>query len=642
MANRIGQQFGSYRLARRLGGGGFAEVYLGQHVRVATQQAAIKILQLTNVDEQQFQQEAERTAVLHHPYIVQLYDFDIQEDIPFLVLQYAPNGSLARHEGQRLPLDIIIQYINQIASALQYAHDRNIVHRDIKPDNVLVGSQGELLVSDFGIAVISKTGRTSLQSNYNVGGTPFYMAPEMFRGKPEKASDQYALGVMVYEWLCGRRPFTEGNPIQLGYQHTHESAPLLRSLVPLISEYVEKVVITALAKEPQRRFASVRAFATALEQAGEANRFYASHSMPAQPLAPPPRPAAPPFVVQSGPITAPSGPRTVTPPVRQPVRELLPNQALPPSFYTVPARIPAGQPTAQTSSPRKRGISRRAVVIGIVSGAVAIAGGGITWYALSQSPAGTTFYVYGGHSDVVTSVAWSPDGSRIASASDDKTVQVWNASDGSNVYIYRGHSDVVTSVAWSPDGSRIASAGNDDTVQVWNASDGSNAFIYRGHSDFVTSVAWSPDRSRIASAGNDETVQVWNASDGSHIFTYQKHSKIVTSVAWSSDGSRIASGSGDETVQVWNASDGSNVYIYHGHSDVVTSVAWSPDGSRIASAGNDNTVQVWNASNGSNPYIYGDHANVVNTVAWAADGRRIASGGADNTVRVWEGVQFFL
>jgi len=134
------------------------------------------------------------------------------------VLEYAPQGSLARYQGQRLSLDTVLSYITQIAPALQYAHDNEVIHRDIKPDNILVGSQAELLISDFGIAVISKTGRTTVQSTYNTGGTPYYMAPEMFRGRPEKASDQYSLGIMVYEWLCGRRPFTEGDFIQLGYR----------------------------------------------------------------------------------------------------------------------------------------------------------------------------------------------------------------------------------------------------------------------------------------------------------------------------------------------------------------------------------------------------------------------------------------
>src|SRR5207244_2609227 len=133
--------------------------------------------------------------------------------------------------------------------------------------NVLIGRQGELLVSDFGIAVLTQTGRTSLSSAYDIGGTPYYMAPETYRGKPVKESDQYALAVMVYEWLCGSVPFTEGNFIQLGYQHATEPVPPLREINPAVPPYVEEVVRIALSKEPKDRFASVQAFVQAFEQA---------------------------------------------------------------------------------------------------------------------------------------------------------------------------------------------------------------------------------------------------------------------------------------------------------------------------------------------------------------------------------------
>ena len=248
MADKTGQQVGSYRLVRLLGKGGFAEVYLGQHVRVASKQAAVKILYLYDVDVQKFHEEAEITEQQVHPHIVRLLDYDLHEETPFLVLDYASGGSLRnRHpKGSQVPLDIVVAYLNEIASALQYAHDRHILHRDIKPDNMLIGRQGELLLSDFGIAQLSQTGRSSIEASFVTGGTPFYMAPEMFRGKPEKASDQYSLAVVVYEWLCGTVPFSGGNFIQLGYQHTHESVPPLRDKNPAVPFVVEQIIIKAL------------------------------------------------------------------------------------------------------------------------------------------------------------------------------------------------------------------------------------------------------------------------------------------------------------------------------------------------------------------------------------------------------------
>src|SRR5712672_2482411 len=165
MIDLTGQQFGNYRLIKLLGSGGFASVYLGQHIRIDTQQAAIKVLHLTQVDAEKFQQEAKTSASLRHPHIVRLFDFDIQQGTPFLVMDYAPNGSLyKRHAaGEQVPLAVVMLYVKQIVDALQYAHDKHIIHRDIKPDNVLIGPHGELLLSDFGIAVISKTGRATVQ-----------------------------------------------------------------------------------------------------------------------------------------------------------------------------------------------------------------------------------------------------------------------------------------------------------------------------------------------------------------------------------------------------------------------------------------------------------------------------------------------
>ncbi len=250
-------------------------------------------------------------------------------------------------------------------------------------------------------------------------------------------------------------------------------------------------------------------------------------------------------------------------------------------------------------------------------------------------------FTYTGHAKEVTSVAWSPDGKRVASGSSDTTVQVWNASDGSHLFTYHGHSEGVDAVAWSPDGKRIASGSgdlestDDNTVQICNASDGSRLLTYTGHSDVVDAVAWSPDGRRIASGSYDQTVQVWDASDGSHVFTYTGHSTDVYSVAWSPDGKRIVSCDNDG-VQVWDASDGSHAFTYQGHSGSADAVAWSPDGRRIASGGYDNTVQVWNASDGTHMFTYTGHSDVVDAVAWSPDGKRIASGGYDNTVQVWQ------
>jgi serine/threonine protein kinase/Tol biopolymer transport system component len=679
MMDRLGQQLGNYRLTRLLGQGGVAEVYQGEHVLLGTQ-AALKVLHAqVNQDEvKSFQQEARFLANLKHPHIIAVFDFGLAGQTPYLVMDYASHGSLrTRHaRGRKVPLPTVIDYVTQVAEALQYAHDHNVVHRDVKPENMLIGEQGELLLSDFSVALLAQ--RSRQQSTQQIIGTAVYLSPEQIQGEPLSASDQYALGIVVYEWLSGTPPF-HGSFTELCTQHLLASPPPL----PALSPAVEQVVLTALAKDPARRFETVAAFATALQQASQG-------TLPTEYPPPADRSSISPALFPAA--SSAASPRHS--PVGSPVTKTAP---------AYPATRVRALPARTTDT---RAVPRRVVLMG---GVVLAAVGGVFLFlrvrhvispqqtGTKQKPTpvsqGQLFLTHRGHAGPVNAVAWSPDGQRIASGSGypDNAVQVWNASDGSHLFTYRGHSDQVMSVGWSPDGQRIASCSIDGTAQVWSARDGRHLFTYRGHSSAVYTVAWSPDGQRIASCSGekiapsgvgiatdpvDTTVQVWSASDGSHLFTYRGHSLDVYTVAWSPDGQRIASGSQDNTVQVWNARDGSHSFIYQGHSNIVLSVAWSPDGQRIASSsfdhtvqvwnardgshiftrsgrasavtwapngqriacGGDHTVQVWNATNGSHLFIYEGHATWVSAVAWAPDGQRIASGSGDKTVQVWQAV----
>jgi serine/threonine protein kinase len=264
----LGQQFGNYRLLRLLGEGGFAQVYLAEHMLLGTQ-AAVKILtaKLGADETEHFRNEARLSISMDHPHIVRVLEFGMQDSIPFLVMAYAPYGSLrALHpRGSQLPLSLVVSYIQQIASALQYIHDQKLIHRDVKPENMLVCQHGAIALSDFGIAVIAHSERS--MSQQDIGGTGTYMAPEQFQGKPRPASDQYALGIIAYEWLCGFPPF-QGNLMQLAYQHSYAS-PQPLSEKRAVAPHVEAILFKALAKDPRQRFERVQDFAQAFAQASQ-------------------------------------------------------------------------------------------------------------------------------------------------------------------------------------------------------------------------------------------------------------------------------------------------------------------------------------------------------------------------------------
>ncbi|KAF2734202.1 hypothetical protein EJ04DRAFT_543748 [Polyplosphaeria fusca] len=242
-----------------------------------------------------------------------------------------------------------------------------------------------------------------------------------------------------------------------------------------------------------------------------------------------------------------------------------------------------------------------------------------------------------GHSSFVRSVAFSHDSTRLASASEDRTVKVWDAHSGECLQTLEGHSYSVISVAFSHDSTRLASASGDRTVKVWDARSGECLQTLEGHSDWVTSVAFSHDSTRLACASDDHTVKVWDLGSRECLQALKGHSYCVRSVVFSHDSTWLASASYDFTVKVWDPDSGECLQTLKGHNNFVSSVIFSYDSTRLASASYGNgTVKVWDPGSGECLQTLQDHSSYVGSVTFSHDSTRLASASDDHTVKVWD------
>lgn len=272
-AFHIGRTVGKYKIESLLGRGGMAEVYKAKHPELG-REVAIKILHPFFTDTpgfiERFRREAQAAAVLRHPHIVQIYDFDATEDgLYYMVMEYIEGQSLEDYldaHKTALPQNEAVQLFKEIADALQYAHDSGMVHRDIKPANMLLDKNGRIYLTDFGIAQI--VGASRLTESGLTTGTPYYMAPEQVAGKPvTAAADQYALGVMLYQMFTGRLPFSGENPATVMMTKLTEPPPPPSQFNPGVPLAVESVILRALELQPEARFASVQEMCQAVESA---------------------------------------------------------------------------------------------------------------------------------------------------------------------------------------------------------------------------------------------------------------------------------------------------------------------------------------------------------------------------------------
>src|SRR6266566_7131817 len=263
-----GLHVGNYLLSSLIGHGILADVYLGMHMYLNTW-AAIKVLR-EHADQQtldSFLTGARHLSHLVHPHIIRLLEFGVEDRLPYLVMDYSPGGNLRQlhPSGIVVPLQTVVPYVTAIASALQYAHDQHVLHRNLKPDNLLLGPKQEVLLSDFGLAFFTPS-MDVIQEQERFDTLAYYMAPEQISGQPGPASDQYALAVMVYDWLSGSSPFA-GTRAERSGQHLFAAPGSLHERHPEVPLAVEQAIFKALSEDPALRYVDVLNFASALEEA---------------------------------------------------------------------------------------------------------------------------------------------------------------------------------------------------------------------------------------------------------------------------------------------------------------------------------------------------------------------------------------
>jgi serine/threonine protein kinase len=280
MPNLSGQSIGRYHIIEPLGEGGMATVYKAYDTRLETD-VAIKVIRTDRFTPEmltealkRFEREAKSLARLTHPNIVKVTDFGEYEGQPYLVMVYLPGGTLKERLGQPMPWSEVARTLIPVARALEFAHQRGIVHRDIKPSNILITESGEPMLSDFGVAkIIGDEAVTGLTGSGMAMGTPEYMAPEQVNAKTaDGRADIYALGIVFYEMVTGRKPFQADTPLAILIKHISDPLPRPSEFVPDLPEAVENVLFKALTKKPEDRYQTMGEFAAALEKIAASDR----------------------------------------------------------------------------------------------------------------------------------------------------------------------------------------------------------------------------------------------------------------------------------------------------------------------------------------------------------------------------------
>lgn len=683
MNDLTGMNIEKYRILSELGRGGMAVVYratdsmLDRHVAVkmiltenASREKSAKLLK-------RFNREAKTLASLSHPNIVKVLDYGEYENMPYLVMEFITGGSLKAKMGKPIPYAEAAAMLVPLARALHHAHQQRIVHRDVKPENILINDSNQPMLSDFGILkFVDVEESQGLTGTGRIVGTPAYMSPEQIRGREvDGRTDMYSLGIVFFEMVTGRKPYNANTPIELSMQHLHDPIPKAKQFVRDLPLEVDQIIAKSIAKNPEDRFPTLAAFAQALEKLSGTTAGTTTAERRAMKAAEEKeqeekrrragqKPARA-FPIRSLSIIAiviallgvmgfvfrqeifdlVASPTTTSIPATSTHAPTQPPTASPTEAPQITATAVAEDPPTPTAtiSPKLLRTENVSQVIQVsrMDGISVIR---MDWIEdngwLIDAGTNAVSFIDAGSSQIVQKVDL------------DGGIPLSMAIAGRHVYILLNDSikviDIDTfqviktispiaggaiSIAVSPDEKLLALGISDNKTQIINPEDGS--VVRNLKSNYGGwAVAFSPDSQYIFS-GTSQGILKWITATGIWQITNGGQDKIIKSLALSHDGKTLAGG-GSGFLYLWNVENGELIHrVEEDRYGVVNSLDFSPDGSLLVSGSSDSVVRIWDAGSASLLKELPGHTSQINGVCFSPNGENIASGANEGTIRIW-------